>query len=178
MQIIGWIIVFLIFIGCLSFISYLVVVMFGVVAGAPFIPSDKKTLKRMLEVIDIKPGTVTYDLGSGDGRFVFELAKLGADSRGIEISPFVYCYARIRQFIFSAGGKLIRANVYNVDLSEADIIFTYLLPKMMDKIEPKLIRELKPGTLLVSHGFKFSNRQPIKSFSRQNGLGSVYIYQF
>lgn len=178
MEIIGYAIVFGLVLVVGGYTIFLFMVLVGAIAGAPFIPTNKKTTKKMVEAVGIKEGDVVYDLGSGDGRLIFEAADKGAQAYGIEIGRFNHLYARLKQKALSKKGNLIRANLFKVDLSDADVVFIYLLPKLMDKVEKKLEQELKPGTRVVSHGFKFSKREPTKHISRDDGAGAVYIYEF
>lgn len=108
----------------------------------------------MLELAEVTPRDVVYDLGCGDGRIVIAAAKeFGARGVGIDIDP-----ARIAESEKNArkAGVAGRVRFRNEDLFEADIreatvVTLYLWPWVNLKLRPKLLRELKPGTRVVSH---------------------------
>jgi hypothetical protein len=136
---------------CLSFV-------FPSLTGAPWVPSPNDTVRKMLLLAKVKPGEEVYDLGSGDGRVVITSAKeFGAQSTGIEIDVFRAFYSKVLIRLLGLGGKarVIWSSFYRVDLSKADVVTVYLLPQTNDKLTPKLERELRPTSRVVSHAFKF-----------------------
>jgi hypothetical protein len=136
---------------CLSFV-------FPSLTGAPWVPSPNDTVRKMLLLAKVKPGEEVYDLGSGDGRVVITSVKeFGARSTGIEIDVFRAFYSKVLIKLLGIGGKarVIWSSFYRVDLSKADVVTVYLLPQTNDKLMPKLERELRPTSRVVSHAFKF-----------------------
>jgi Mycolic acid cyclopropane synthetase len=136
---------------CLSFV-------FPSMTGAPWVPSPNETVRKMLLLAKVKPGEEVYDLGSGDGRIVVTSAKeFGARSTGIEIDVFRAFYSKLLITLLGLRGKarVIWSSFYRVDLSRADVVTVYLLPQTNDKLTPKLERELRPTSRVVSHAFKF-----------------------
>ena len=126
--------------------------------GAPWVPSSRETIRRMLELAGIKPGEEVYDLGSGDGRIVILSAReFGAKSTGIEIDPFRAFYSRlmIKRLGLNGKARVICASFFDVDLSMADVVTMYLLQETNDKLKPALEKELRPNCRVVSHVFKF-----------------------
>ena len=150
--------------------------------GAPWLPTFKKNLLASLKLADIKEGQVVYDLGSGDGRWLFKAARFTKAKKlvGYEISLLPYGLSKIRWF-FSPYKKrldLKLANYFLADLSEADLIYCFGLPEVMKKLEPKLKQELKPGARLVSCAFKFPNLKPIVVIKEKPSSTPLYLYQF
>jgi cyclopropane fatty-acyl-phospholipid synthase-like methyltransferase len=112
----------------------------------------------MLLLAKVKPGEEVYDLGSGDGRIVIISTKeFGARSTGIEIDVFRAFYSKLLIRLLGLNGKarVIWSSFYKVDLSRADVVTVYLLPETNDKLMPKLERELRPTSRVVSHAFRF-----------------------
>jgi len=164
---------------CLGYILGIMGIIHGAIFGsAPFVPSNKKTLRKLIAAAEIKKGEIVYDLGSGDGRIVFAAADKGAIATGIELSFIVYWYAKFKKWLFKRKGTLIRANMFQYNLSKADIIFCYLLPKAMKKLEKKLEKELKSGTKIICHAFKVPHWKLFKkiNYNRKNNRGSIWIY--
>jgi hypothetical protein len=138
---------------CLSFVL-------PALTGAPWVPSSNEIVRKMLVLSKVKPGEEVYDLGSGDGRIVITATKeFGARSTGIEIDFFRAFYSKllIRLLGLGGGGKarILWSSFYRVDLSRADVVTVYLLPETNDKLMPKLERELRPTSRVVSHAFRF-----------------------
>ena len=125
---------------------------------APYVPTKYARIKKLLKGIFLKNKNF-YELGSGDGRVVIEAAKLGAKAYGIEQSFLRVLYSRLK---FAKNAHFIHGNIFNQDLSNADIVFVFLLPKGVEKLEPKLKKELKTGRLVITQTFHFKNWKPYK----------------
>jgi predicted RNA methylase len=105
----------------------------------------------------VKKGDVIYDLGCGDGTALIIAAKeFGATGVGIEIDPFRAWIAEIRVKLsrFSDKIEIRRDSFWNHNVSEATVIFMYLIPKTLVNLRPKLLKELKPGTRVVTFVYK------------------------
>ncbi len=136
---------------CLSFVL-------PSLTGAPWVPSSNEIVRKMLLLSKVKPGEEVYDLGSGDGRIVITATReFGTRSTGVEIDVFRAFYSKLLIRLMGLGGKarVIWSSFYRVDLSSADVVTVYLLPETNDKLKPKLERELRPTSRVVSHAFKF-----------------------
>lgn len=171
----------------LFLLLFLLLIAFSMFAvGAPFVPADKKVLGEIIKAIDIKENSVFYDLGCGDGRILVECRKKqpGAKLVGIEKFPLPYLVARLnlRFFNKNTGITIKRKDIFEEDLSSATHVYTYLLPKLMDKLLPKLERELKPGAKLISPEFGFSGKKPsqVIELGEKQGriIKKINIYEF
>ena len=143
--------------------------------GAPWLPTGMKKVRKMLALAEIQPYEVLYDLGCGDGRFVINAArKYGAKAVGIEINLFLYLWCQLLVTVLGLRRrvKIKYGSFLKRDLSDADVIMCYLLPHMNNKLEDKLLRELKPTARIVSNSFLF-NKFPIASESTPKG---IYLY--
>ncbi len=145
------------------------------VTGGPFVPSSKRAVEAMVTLAKLRPGQTVIDVGSGDGRVLFEAAKQGANSVGIEINPYLVLYTRIQAF-FGPHRKSVTVlwkNLWAADLSQADVMFVYLIPWKMDVLAEKLKRELKPGALVISNSFIF----PKWKIERKDADHHIYVFR-
>lgn len=156
-----------------SFLIILILVFSSIIRGAPFVPSDKKTVERMIKFAKIKKGEKVVDIGSGDGRLVIALAKAGAMAYGYEINPFLVLWSRYKIFRSGLSGKAFTfwKSFWRVDFSSFDVVTVYAISYIMLDLEKKLEKELKKGTRVVSHTFKFPNCK-IKEMD-----AGVYLYK-
>jgi ribosomal protein L11 methylase PrmA len=130
-----------------------------------FVPTPQSVVDAMLKLAKVTKDDVVYDLGCGDGRIVITAAKqFGARGVGIDIDP-----KRIQESNANAvaAGVTDRVKFMNTDifadstnLSEATVVTLYLLPSLNVKLLPKLRRELKPGTRIVSNSFSMGEWEP------------------
>ncbi|MFH1186883.1 MAG: 50S ribosomal protein L11 methyltransferase [Candidatus Levyibacteriota bacterium] len=138
---------------------------------APWWRTDKKTAEAVCRLAKINKKDIIYDLGCGDGEMlVAAVKKYGANVVGIEIDPIRYLYVRLRVYFNKIGKKvkIKRKNFFKESLSNASVIFVYLVPKTLDKLKPKLLKELKPGTRIVSYKYEIDLKK-IKE-DKQNKL--------
>jgi ribosomal protein L11 methylase PrmA len=128
-----------------------------------FVPTPQEVVDAMLEVAKVTKTDVVYDLGSGDGRIPVTAAKkYGARAVGIDIDP-----QRIKEANANAQTagvtdkvKFLNQDLFTTDISEASVVTLYLLPSLNVKLMPKLMKELKPGTRIVSHAFDMGDWKP------------------
>lgn len=135
-----------------------------IVFGAPWLPMPVKSARRMLQLASVRPGETVYDLGSGDGRVLIVAAReFGARAAGVEIEPIRAWLSRValRLFGLHRRARVIRANLFTVDLGSADVVTVYLLPDANARLVPKLRRELKPGARVVTLVFPLPGWEPL-----------------
>jgi hypothetical protein len=140
-------------------------IMWSVVIGAGFEPASRRIVDKMLEIAEIGPNDVLYDLGSGDGRIVIEAVKsYGSRGVGIEADPIRVLWSRMLLFFYGIQdkSKIKWGNFFNKDLVEATAVTLFLGDKTNQKLKEKLVKELKPGTHVVSYVWKFNDWKPIK----------------
>lgn len=130
-------------------------------SDAPFVPTKLQSIKKILKLAGVKKGQNFYELGSGDGRVVLEAAKLGAESYGIEQSWLRVWWSRY----MAAKFKLKNTHFYHGDIFQrqyfpADIVYIYMLPKAVDKLEKKLKKELSSGATIITQTYHFKNWAP------------------
>lgn len=141
----------------LCFALFMFFLTLAFVTGAPFVRSNKKATDAMIRLAKIKQGTKVYDLGSGDATLLFRAASLGATAFGLEINPFLVLWTRLKILFSPYRTKIIVRwkNFWHADLSQADVVFVYLLPWRMETLEKLLKTQCKPGTRIVSNSFIF-----------------------
>ena len=130
---------------------------------AVFIPLPQETIDNMLKMAEIRPDDVLYDLGSGDGRIVIAAARTyGIRAVGMEKNKLLAWLSKraIRKDRLEDKIRVVNANFFGQDLSEATVVTVYLSQKMNDSLEPKLRSELKEGTRILSadHTFNFPEK--------------------
>jgi ribosomal protein L11 methylase PrmA len=142
-----------------------------------FVPTPQEVVDAMLKMAKVGPNDVIYDLGSGDGRIPITAARTyKARGVGIDIDP-----QRIREATenlkTSGMGDRVRflnQDLFTTDISEATVVTLYLLPSLNLKVLPKLNKELKPGTRVVSHAFDMGD---IKAEQTANVNGrTIYMW--
>ncbi len=159
-------VIFIIFV--LVFLSFNLLMIFGFVYGAPFVPTSRRRVRAMLELAKPQAGELWIDLGSGDGRLIIAAAKAGARAIGYEIHPYLVLWTKLKIYLSGLGDRAeVRlANFWPVDLSGADIISVYFIPEKMGRLQKKLEAELKPGCRVVSNAFSFPNWTPLAEIDR------------
>jgi cyclopropane fatty-acyl-phospholipid synthase-like methyltransferase len=131
----------------------------------PFVPTPPEVVDRMLEVAQVKPGDVIYDLGSGDGRIIIRAAKrYGVKGVGIEIDTELVQKARDNAFREKVDHlvEFRLQDALTVDVSPATVVALYMLPEFNAKLRPILEKQLKPGSRVVSHDFEIQGWVPDK----------------
>lgn len=126
-----------------------------------WVPTPDALVKKMLEIAKVTPKDNVVDLGSGDGRTVIAAAKLGANAVGIEYNGDMVELSRkkAQEEGVSDKAKFIQADLFQYDLSNADVITMFLLPDINLKLRPKIL-DLKPGTRVVSNTFTMGEWSP------------------
>ena len=124
-----------------------------------FVPTPQEVVEEMLRVANVTSRDVVYDLGSGDGRIPITAAKsFGARGVGIDICDIRIQEANANLKTAGVGDKVkfLKQDLFKTDISEATVVTMYLLPTLNLRLIPKLNKELKPGTRIVSHAFDMS----------------------
>lgn len=136
-------------------------------SDAPFVPTKMNQIRKILKLAGIKKGKKFYELGSGDGRVVFEAAKLGAASIGIEQSWLRVLYSKYKARKLAFQTRFVKVdfyhnNIFNRTYRNADVIYIYLLPVGINKLEKKLKGELKKDSIIITQTYHFPNWKPFK----------------
>lgn len=137
---------------------------------APWWRTNKKTAKAICKLANINSKDIVYDLGCGDGEVLIESAKIGAKGIGIEIDPIRFFVANLRVYKNNLSKKIIikRDNFFNENISSATVIIVYLVPKTLDRLKIKFLKELKSGVRVVS--YKYEIDLPLVSTDKKNEI--------
>jgi tRNA G37 N-methylase Trm5 len=142
-----------------------------------FVPTPGDVIDKMLELAKVTPKDVVYDLGCGDGRIVIAAAKKGARAIGVDIDPqrIKEANANAKAEKVTDKARFIENDLFETDISEATVVTLYLLPRLNEKLKPKLLKELRPGTRIVSHAFDMGDWAPEET--AKVGGTSVYLWR-
>jgi len=135
----------------------------------PYVPTSPEVVETMLKLGNVGPGDIHYDLGCGDGRIVvMALKKFGAArGTGYDIDPerIQEANENAKQAGVSDNAKFILGNLFEADFRDANIVTLYLLPDVNLKLRPKLLKDLKVGSRIVSHQFDMGEWEPDKKIN-------------
>lgn len=158
----------------LELIVFVVLVCFSAVVlfGAPYVPTLKPQVTAALDLAELKPGQTMLELGCGDGKILVAAARQGINIVGYELNPLLVAIAWLRTLRYRRHVRIIWGDFWRKPWPEAEAVFTFLLPKYMEKLDKKLIRyEYKP-VKLVSFAFRIPGK---RLTAVKNG---VYLYTY
>jgi SAM-dependent methyltransferase len=128
-----------------------------------FVPTPPEVVAAMLRMAHVQEGDVLYDLGSGDGRIPIMAAHAyGIHAVGIDIDA--RRIAEANEHAWTAGVtetvEFLLGDLFAADIREATVVTLYLLDVLNERLRPTLLRELLPGTRIVSHAFRMGDWEP------------------
>jgi len=152
--------------------------------GVPFVPLNKQQLERIkknLKISNIKDKKIV-DLGSGDGRVLRLFEQMGAeDIVGYEINWWAHIKAKILNSYFKSKVKVFYKNFNNVDLSQFDVVFCYLLPRNLKKMVKRFEKEIRSDAIIISYAFEIDGWQGeiemIETNQLKPKLDRIFIYK-
>jgi precorrin-6B methylase 2 len=138
-----------------------------------WVPTPQELVEKMLDMAKVTPKDYVIDLGSGDGRTVIAAAKRGAKALGIEYNPDMVELSKRNAAKESVSDRtsFMKADLFEADLSQAQVITMFLLPDINLKLRPKLLN-LRPGTRIVSNSFTMGEWQADETADVKNGCAS------
>lgn len=145
---------------------------FVLISGAPYLPTLKKQIDAALDLANLKPGDTIIELGCGDGRVLLAAAKQGLIAVGYELNPILFMIAWLRSLPYRKKVKVIWGNFWKKKWPKAQAIYVFLLPRLMDKLDDKIVSEQVVGLKVISFAFKFNGHNPI---AQKDG---VFLYSF
>jgi SAM-dependent methyltransferase len=129
----------------------------------PYVPTPTEVVDAMIALARVKSGDVVYDLGCGDGRIVIAaLRTAGVRGVCVDIDPERIHESRQHAQIAGVAGRIrfVQGDLFKVPIQDATVVMLYLLPDVNLKLRPRLRRELRPGTRIVSHAFSMGDWKP------------------
>jgi SAM-dependent methyltransferase len=158
----------------LMFLMYLPGKMLG-----PLVSSSKTMRERLFKLAAFTKGETFFDLGCGNGSIVLEAAKrYEVTAIGVEIAPFQFLWAQLNAMWHGhpRGAHFVKQDVMKVDLHDADVVYLYLLPHGLEKLKPKLERELTPGTRVLSSSFEIPGWEAVTVDWPNPKVSALYLY--
>jgi cyclopropane fatty-acyl-phospholipid synthase-like methyltransferase len=143
-----------------------------------YVPSPDSVVDAMLELARVNAGDIVYDLGSGDGRIPIAAARrYGAVGVGVEIDAKLNRVAADQAKAAGVNDRVhfLTQDLFEADISAATVVTLFLLPRLNQELIPKLRRELRPGTRIVSHQFDMGEQWPPDKSQDVNGL-MIYLW--
>jgi precorrin-6B methylase 2 len=148
---------------------------------APFITTPSEVVSAMLRFAGTGPADLVADLGSGDGRIpIAAAAEFGARGLGIELDPKLVEQSRRSAEAAKVADRVrfVEGDVLRAEFSQASVVTVYLLPSLINRLQPRLLDELQPGTRIVSHAFAMTGWPPDRSTTlriarRHEGQGEL-----
>jgi len=130
-----------------------------------WVPTPPEVIAVMLDLANVGPKDLVYDLGCGEGEILIAAAKRGARGVGVDLDPVRITNARANAKRAGVADKLtfFEQDLFKTDISKATVVTLYLLPELNERLRPTLLKVLKPGTPVVSHDFAMGDWQPEKT---------------
>jgi SAM-dependent methyltransferase len=142
----------------------------------PYLPSTQVAVDEMLRLAEVGPRDVVVDLGSGDGRIVIAAAK-NFDARGFGVDIDEKLVAQANQSARDAGVadrvRFYHRDIFATDIREATVVTLYLLSSLVNRLRPKLLADLKPGTRIVAHDYGIDGWKPDRTVTISK---TFYLY--
>jgi SAM-dependent methyltransferase len=151
-----------------------VLLCFGLVVlfGAPYLPTLTPQVRTALQLADMQPGDRLLELGCGDGKVLIAAAKQGISSVGYELNPIMAFIAWLRTRRYGDKIKIVWGDLWRADWPETEVMFVFLLPKFMPKLDTKIVQYKHKPVKLVSFAFPIPGRHVT---AQKDG---VYLYKY
>lgn len=163
----------LIFLGLINFAL-------AALSLAPYVATRKRDIERVIKLADLKGGEVFYELGCGDGRVLFEVAKrYDVKAIGVEIALPLYLLCQLKRLFFKKRKNVVIKfkDVFKEDLSQANVIYFFGMPKpIREKLKAKFEKELKPKTKVISYVFQIEGWKE-KAISKPEKEVPIFLYE-
>ncbi|MCY4187611.1 MAG: class I SAM-dependent methyltransferase, partial [Bryobacterales bacterium] len=149
---------------------------------APYVPMPWHVVDRVIEVAEVSPDDVVYDLGAGDGRILLRAAKnRGARGIGYEINPALVEEARsaIRAAGVQERVEVREGDFFEADLRPATVVTLFLITAAQRQLRPKLLEELRPGTRVACYKWEIPGWNPSKTVTVpvSGAAHPIYVYR-
>ncbi len=129
----------------------------------PWVPTRRQLISHIMRLASLSENDVFYDLGCGDGRVAIEAAKHGARAVCVEIRKDLLEKAKENAKKSNVYDRItfINDSFFNIDLQDATVVYMYLLTRVNAALRPKLEKELKPGTRVITLDFEIPRWRPV-----------------
>lgn len=149
---------------------------------APFVASPQPIVDRMLDLASIKPGETVFDLGCGDGRVLITAAqRFRAKGVGVELSSKLVRMTndQLKRLSLDNQIRVNQGSLLDMDLQPADVVILYLDTGANEMLRPKLEKQLRAGSRVVSHDFEVRGWKPAKveKMRAYNRTHTIFVYK-
>ncbi|MBC7581739.1 class I SAM-dependent methyltransferase [Aeromicrobium sp.] len=155
--------ILLLFIACFGFV---------LAFGPPYLPTLTKQMKIALELADLHPGQTLLELGCGDGKVLVAAAQRGVYAVGFELNPLLVMFCKIRCWRYRTLVSVHLANFWTRPWPTADVIFIFGLPRIMNRLDTKIVQYARKPVKLVSFAFAVPSKKPVCT------KGGVFMYEY
>ena len=159
---------------------YTLGLIYSSIKGAPYVPTKKKILEEILLPAKVKKNSRFVEIGSGDGRMVRYAAKrYGARGDGVDVNPILINWAKVLSKIVGTEGNVNFQveNVFDVDLGQADYVYLFLMPELIEKLKSKMNKELKRSAVVIAHGFPVKGWEKSLFYTLKRNPFPTYYYR-
>ena len=147
--------------------------------SAMYVPSFNRHIKLMKNNLNLICWKKLVDLWCGDGKAMrFFADTFGIQCDGYELQRFPYLYAKLLNcLLWYTQLKLYNKDFSQADLKRYDYIYVYLLPNQMADIEPRIFKNMKSDSLIISNSFQFAVHKPYQVIKDKKGKASIFLYR-
>lgn len=132
--------------------------------GAPYVPTHQKLALEILKEVKYKKNGLFVELGSGDGRIVrTAVKKYRLRGLAVDINTLLIIWSKLLAKLEGIDKNIsfVNKNILKIDLSQADYLYLFLFPELINKLKPNFDKQLKKGVIIISHGF------PVKGYEKK-----------
>lgn len=161
------------------FLLWFVLIVDSILRGHDLTTSRRATKVLFKIISEQKTAKNFYDLGCARGALAVRVKRKfpALSIYAIDNNPIRIFFAKIRAFIFRQNIKFLRKNIFDVDLSDADIIYAYLWYDLMPSLEKKLQNELKRGAVVITNTSNFPNWKPVRKVITHSEPSGIPDYE-
>ncbi|MBI3336440.1 hypothetical protein HYZ98_02655 [Candidatus Peregrinibacteria bacterium] len=162
----------------LGILALSVTIILHIFLPVPYVPTPHKIVERMVELAEFKGDEIVHDLGAGDARLLIAAKRRypGLTVRGCEVVPTIWFLGKLRSWWSRVPVDLCCGSIERADVRDADVIFLYLIPSLMAKLEKKFDLELREGTRVISSAFTFPTKKEV--YSEMVWGKKVFVYEW
>lgn len=175
MGLIIFLLIFLLFVLALLFVITSSLIGF-LQTRVPFVPTGRGDIEFIVKKFNLNQSDIFFDLGSGDGKVCFLVEELtGAKTMGFELTWWTHLLAKIKKIFKKSKAEFVCADFFQAPWNDATIVYSYLYPPLMGRVEEKFLKDCKAGSMAIIRDFPFPNLKPNEVYFMPKSH-EIYIY--